>query len=304
MECGKVFRSKSLEPRCPKCGGYDIDIAKGTLKEGNTTKCKKCGKVSAFGYDGWCKDCWEKDDDTDYKEVHVREDREGTRKHTCRKCYNYWMGPGDDNECPHCGASEFAINQTNEKYSDPEGCEWCGKPAPGSLLCTSCRAKQKAEWDAPVDPKKAGAINRDLKKYGLKEEYPLTTYFAGNDKDGWVLMHQGQPLNANPQGGIPVDRERVQRVAKQFGFKNVMVWNGKNYTYAFESYADRKDVDGGSYGDRQEYDDEGVKCTQCKKSMNPVQALMGPVCGDCTRKNHAAAIKGFDKAYTKARGGK
>jgi len=208
LECGKVFRSRSLEPRCPKCGGYDIDIAKGTLKEGNTTKCKKCGKVSTFGYDGWCKDCWEKDDDTDYKEIHVR------------------------------------------------------------------------------------------------EEYGLTTYFAGNDKDGWVLMHQGQPLNANPQGGIPVDRERVQRVAKQFGFKNVMVWNGKNYTYAFESYADRKDVDGGSYGDRQEYDDEGVKCTQCKKSLNPVQALMGPVCGDCTRKNHAAATKGFDKAYTKARGGK
>ena len=48
-----------------------------------------------------------------------------------------------------------------------------------------------------------------------------------------MLIHKGQPLNANPQGGIPVSRQRVQQVAKQYGFKDVMVWNGKNYTYSF-----------------------------------------------------------------------
>lgn len=27
QECGKVFKTSSQEPKCPKCGGYDIDLA-------------------------------------------------------------------------------------------------------------------------------------------------------------------------------------------------------------------------------------------------------------------------------------
>lgn len=27
-------------------------------------------------------------------------------------------------------------------------------------------------------------------------------------------------------------------------------------------------------------------CEQCGKKLNPVQVLLGPVCGECTRKNH------------------
>ena len=27
MECGKRFRTASMLPKCPKCGGTDIDIA-------------------------------------------------------------------------------------------------------------------------------------------------------------------------------------------------------------------------------------------------------------------------------------
>ena len=27
MECGKIFTARSHEPKCPRCGGYDVDIA-------------------------------------------------------------------------------------------------------------------------------------------------------------------------------------------------------------------------------------------------------------------------------------
>ena len=26
MECGKKFKSSSLDPKCPKCGSYDVDV--------------------------------------------------------------------------------------------------------------------------------------------------------------------------------------------------------------------------------------------------------------------------------------
>jgi hypothetical protein len=31
-------------------------------------------------------------------------------------------------------------------------------------------------------------------------------------------------------------------------------------------------------------------CKQCGKQMNPVEAIMGPVCGKCCRENHAAFV--------------
>ena len=29
-----------------------------------------------------------------------------------------------------------------------------------------------------------------------------------------------------------------------------------------------------------------TKCKQCKKKMNPVEAMMGDICGSCARENH------------------
>jgi len=31
-----------------------------------------------------------------------------------------------------------------------------------------------------------------------------------------------------------------------------------------------------------------MNCTQCGKAMNPVERMLGPVCGKCCRKNHKA----------------
>lgn len=31
-------------------------------------------------------------------------------------------------------------------------------------------------------------------------------------------------------------------------------------------------------------------CQQCGKPLDPVSAMMGPVCGTCTRENHAQAV--------------
>jgi len=33
------------------------------------------------------------------------------------------------------------------------------------------------------------------------------------------------------------------------------------------------------------------KCQQCGKDMNPVERMLGPVCGKCVRDNHKAATK-------------
>ena len=33
------------------------------------------------------------------------------------------------------------------------------------------------------------------------------------------------------------------------------------------------------------------RCKQCKKPMNPVDALINPVCLECCKKNHKALIK-------------
>ena len=27
LECGRKFVTKSLEPKCPGCGGYDVELA-------------------------------------------------------------------------------------------------------------------------------------------------------------------------------------------------------------------------------------------------------------------------------------
>lgn len=65
----------------------------------------------------------------------------------------------------------------------------------------------------------------------VKEAKDPENYFGGSDEEGWVLYHQGQPLNANPQGGQPVDRDRVKRVAKQHGIAlTIPVWNGKDFS--------------------------------------------------------------------------
>lgn len=33
-----------------------------------------------------------------------------------------------------------------------------------------------------------------------------------------------------------------------------------------------------------------TKCVQCGEPMTPVDAMMGPVCGECARINHKAAV--------------
>lgn len=58
---------------------------------------------------------------------------------------------------------------------------------------------------------------------------------------------------------------------------------------------------GGSDDDTCYYDDVGgrwlkeyveqlhqPRCAQCDTPMNPVQAMIGPVCGKCCKRNHAA----------------
>lgn len=33
------------------------------------------------------------------------------------------------------------------------------------------------------------------------------------------------------------------------------------------------------------------KCAQCGKDLNPVEVLLGSVCGDCCRKNHREVVE-------------
>lgn len=32
-------------------------------------------------------------------------------------------------------------------------------------------------------------------------------------------------------------------------------------------------------------------CAQCNRPMNPVEVMLGPVCGKCVRANHVAAVR-------------
>ena len=33
-----------------------------------------------------------------------------------------------------------------------------------------------------------------------------------------------------------------------------------------------------------------MNCAQCGEPMNPVQVMLGPVCGKCVKKNHAKVV--------------
>ena len=35
-----------------------------------------------------------------------------------------------------------------------------------------------------------------------------------------------------------------------------------------------------------------MECEQCKKSMNPIETMLGPMCGNCVRKRHKETIEG------------
>jgi hypothetical protein len=55
MECGKVFKTSSSEPKCPKCGSYDVDLPSQTYSAGSEAKyqtCPMCGKQIGEGL------CW------------------------------------------------------------------------------------------------------------------------------------------------------------------------------------------------------------------------------------------------------
>jgi hypothetical protein len=144
-------------------------------EETQTTKCKKCGTVSTFGYDGWCKKCWDK-------------------------------------------------NDVNEAFDDV--CS-CGHPA---------RDHQKSRFNAGAKSDQ-DVYDRSYCLHGdcecsvfIKEAYTPDSYLSGSDKEGWVVIHKGQPLNANPQGGRPVSRERALQVAKQFKLPdNLPTWDGKGF---------------------------------------------------------------------------
>lgn len=59
-----TFREVMEQKIALRLGEEQKRVAKRALTEADVppTKCKKCGKTSDFKADGWCKDCWDKDD--------------------------------------------------------------------------------------------------------------------------------------------------------------------------------------------------------------------------------------------------
>lgn len=49
-----------------------------------------------------------------------------------------------------------------------------------------------------------------------------------------------------------------------------------------------------------------TKCKVCKKSMNPVEVMMGDTCGTCAKKVHKFTVEGvsYDDAVKRIRGEK
>jgi hypothetical protein len=84
------------------------------------------------------------------------------------------MGPAYEDECPKCFRREYPMSKEDcgkphLKESEAENCERCGKWSGQSTLCSDCKGKAKAEWDAPVPAKKKASIEKSLKKHGLTE---------------------------------------------------------------------------------------------------------------------------------------
>lgn len=134
--------------------------------------------------------------------------KEEKQKMLCHDCGNVFMSAGLPAKCPECGCRKCI--ETDEPVSEgcgklheseAENCERCGKWSGQSTLCSACKGKAKAEWDAPVPEKKKAAIEKSLKKHGLRED----------------------------------------------------------------------------------------KCSQCGTDRNPVDSLLGDVCGKCARDNHKKA---------------
>ncbi len=42
---------------------------------------------------------------------------------------------------------------------------------------------------------------------------------------------------------------------------------------------------------REPYCDECNRCKECGTALNPIQMMMGNICGDCVRKAHREAIQ-------------
>lgn len=59
----ETFREIMEQKIALRLGEEQKRVAKRALTEDvPPTTCKKCGKKSDFKADGWCKDCWDKDD--------------------------------------------------------------------------------------------------------------------------------------------------------------------------------------------------------------------------------------------------
>lgn len=107
-------------------------------------------------------------------------------------------------------------------------CDVCDTPiGAGQSVCADCNKKAA----------KPNAFQNIAKI--CREDKDPESYFGGSDEKGWVLYHQGQPLNANPQGGQPVDRDRVRRVAKQYGLPTTLpVWDGKKFSGSLKEWGE------------------------------------------------------------------
>lgn len=75
LECGKKFRSSSADPKCPKCGGYDVDLSEGWSDERpRRHQCKSCYNIWMGPLDdNECPKCGKREFEEGCDKPHVNE---------------------------------------------------------------------------------------------------------------------------------------------------------------------------------------------------------------------------------------
>ena len=117
--------------------------------------------------------------------------------------------------------------------------------------------------DQQVDPIKGTLLHADLKRIDLSKRIRVT-----------VPVHTaGEPKGVKVQGGL------------------LEVMGGDHYGHFLISKRIQQIVTRIDGEERRKL--EGWKpCAQCGRLMNPVNVMLGPVCGPCCRENHRRAVRG------------
>lgn len=264
MECGKKFKTSSSEPKCPKCGSYDIDLAMDASRtaggkdgarqaaEKVKVKCQECGKkfkVSPNNPGPRCPKCGGYDVEVDYdaakdaplggpvsvEDTPTGEETFGDTRDGYAAALDSMIGQRRDRgtryPCPTCGKPDAISAQEKAKGYQCRECTWKdeGGEAPGGWYDASRKTAQpigmppaaagmtfersnersdgdRVKWDVAWDPEMVIAmsgegIKNQIRSYVIRE----SSQRQATDRDrtrNWGFVGDVQVEDLDVDAGI------------------------------------------------------------------------------------------------------